>query len=421
MPGTQGIVAAIDMGTAKVACLIGRVERAAGGQRRIRVLGVGQHEAQGIDRGAVVDLRAGEDAVRCAVEAAEEMAGVRIRKVHVNLSTGTLTSWRTGVEIPIPPREITTNDLHRVLSEARARLPLGGRVLAHAVPLGYSVDGVQGIRDPRGMAGRRLGVNLHLVTAAPAPLRNLKLCIERAFLDIAGLVATPYAGGLACLVEDEMQMGATLIDLGAGTVSLARFRNGRLVDAGMLNVGGGHVTRDISAGLSTPLEHAERLKTLHGNALPGHTDDREYVDVPQIGDEPGAIPARVPRSLLIGIIRPRMEEIFELARDRLAESGEGLPASRRIVLTGGASLLPGARELAERILNAPVRLARPNGIDGLPETVNPAGFSVCAGLAAWAVRAPMEAPRRAPGRKVLPRFIRARRTGLVARWMRAVF
>lgn len=421
MPGTQGIVAAIDMGTAKVACLIARVERARDGLPRIRILGVGQHAAQGIDRGTVVDLRAGEDAVRCAVETAEAAAGVRIRKVHVNLSTGTLASYRTGVEIPIPPREISTHDLHRVLSEARARLPLGGRVLVHAVPLGFSVDGAHGIRDPRGMVGRRLGVNLHLLTAAPAPVRNLKLCIERAFLDLAGLVATPYASALSCLVDDEMQMGATLIDLGAGTVSFARFHDGRLIDAGMLTVGGNHVTRDISMGLSTPMEHAERLKTLHGNALPGDTDDREHVDVPQIGDEAGTIPARVPRSLLIGIVRPRMEEIFELARDRLAESADGLPPSPRIVLTGGAGLLPGARELAERILNAPVRLGRPQGIDGLPETVNAAGFSVCAGLAAYAVRAPLEAPRRAPRRGLLPRIIRARQSGLVGRWMRAVF
>ena len=271
------------------------------------------------------------------------------------------------------------------------------------------------------MVGRRLGVNMHLVTAAPAPVRNLKLCIERAFLDIERLVATPYAGALSCLVDDEMQMGVTLIDLGAGTASLARFHDGRLIDAGMLTVGGGHVTRDISAGLSTPFDHAERLKTLHGSALPSDTDDREHVDVPQIGDEPGAIPNRIPRSLLIGIIRPRMEEIFEMVRDRLAESADGLPAPGRIVLTGGASLLPGARELAERILGAPVRLGKPQGITGLPEGVNAAAFSACAGLAAYAVKAPLEAPRRAPRPGLLPRIIRAGRMGSVGRWLRAVF
>lgn len=421
MPGTHGVVAAIDMGTAKVACLIGRVERADDGRSRIRVLGVGEHAARGIDRGTVVDLQAGEDAIRCAVEAAEARAGVRIRRVWVNLSTATLVSYRTGVEIPVPHRVIDFDDLRRVLSEARARLPLGGRVLVHAVPLGYSVDGSRGIRDPRGMVGRQLGVNLHLLTAAPAPVRNLRLCFERAFLDIAGLVATPYASALACLVDDEMQMGATLIDIGAGTVSLARFHDGRLVDAGMLPVGGGHVTRDISVGLSTPLEHAERLKTLHGNALPGDTDDRAHVDVPQIGDEPGAVPNRIPRSLLIGIIRPRMEEILEMARDRLAEGGEAPPPSLRYVLTGGASLLPGARELAERILNAPVRLGKPWGFEGLPEGVNAAGLSVCAGLAAYALRAPMEAPRRAPGQRLLPGLVRMRRMGRVGRWLRAVF
>lgn len=420
MPNGQGLVAAIDMGTAKVACLIGQADRQHGGTARIRVLGLGQRGAHGIDRGTVVDLGAAEDAVRGAVEEAEGQAGLRIRRVHVNLSSATLTSYRTNVEVPIPAREIATDDLRRVLGEARARLMLGGRVLVHAVPLSFHVDGSRGIRDPRGMMGRRLGVNLHILTAAPAPVRNLKLCIERSFLDMVGLIATPYASGLACLVEDEMQMGATVIDLGQGTTSLAMFHENRLVDAGVLEVGGGHVTRDLSVGLSTPLDYAERLKTLHGSALPSPTDEREHVDVPQIGEE--ATPHRIPKSLLVGIVRPRAEEILELARDRMWESEATVPALRRVVLTGGGSLLPGLRELAERILNCPVRIGRPRGLEAAPEIEAAPGLSACAGLAWHWAKAPFEAPHGPLAHRALRALLPGvKPRGRLRRWLRAVF
>lgn len=271
------------------------------------------------------------------------------------------------------------------------------------------------MREPRGLVGDRLGVEMHIVTAAPGPVRNLEACVMRGHLRVAGFVASPYAAGLSSLVEDEKDLGVILIDMGGGTTSIAAFVGGALAFTDVVPVGGNHVTNDIARGLLTPVNHAERMKTLYGSALPSTADDRETIDVPQVGESDGDHLNRIPRSMLTGIIRPRIEETFELVRDRLVDSGFDRIAGRRLVLTGGASQLPGVRDLAARVLDKRVRVGQPLNVSGLADVTQGPAFSTCAGLLAYAVSGPIEAYARAE--RPLPQGRLAR----VGRWLKENF
>ncbi len=390
--GKQSLIAALDVGTTKVSCFIAKVDQTATPRRvPLRVVGVGHQVSMGMRKSAVVDLDHVEDAIRAAVEAAENMAGTTIRDVTVNLSAGHIASQCFQVPIQISGEPVSDEDLRYLLSQVRGQYQPEGRVVVHAIPTTYAMDGNWGIKDPRGMFGDELSVRMHMITAARATVRNLALCVERCHLEIENLVASPYASGLACLVDDEMELGSVCIDLGGGTTTLAVFSEGTCVHLDLIPVGGIQVTNDIARGLSTTLASAERLKTLYGSALASPTDDREMIDVPQIGEEDRHSPNHISRSLLTGIIKPRMEEVFELVRDRIRESGFERLASRRVVLTGGASQLTGVRELAARILEKNVRLARPLGLVGIADAAGGPAFSTCAGLLSYMVSAPTEA------------------------------
>ncbi|HYE51669.1 MAG TPA: cell division protein FtsA [Azospirillaceae bacterium] len=387
-----GLVAALDVGSTKVVCFIARVEDTGAA----RVVGIGHQVSRGVRAGAIIDMEAAETAIGTAVHAAETMAGEQIREVLVSMSGGQPESQTLTVETAVAGAEITDGDLRRALAQARNLNVAPDAELIHSIPVGYTVDGSKGIRDPRGMVGERLGVRLHVVTTAAGPVRNLGSCVARCHLGVEGFVMSPFAAGLACLVEDEMDLGVTLVDMGGGTTSMAVFFDGKLVWCDSVPVGGAHVTNDIARGLTTPLAHAERLKTLYGSALPSPADEREIIDVPQVGEEERGQANHVPKSLLVGIIQPRMEEIFELVRGRLEASGFAKMAGRRVVLTGGASQLPGVRELAQQVLDKQVRMGRPLRIGGLAESVGGPAFSTAAGLLAYAVQQHAEAPALAP-------------------------
>jgi cell division protein FtsA len=216
-------------------------------------------------------------------------------------------------------------------------------------------------------------------------VRNLASCVERCHLDVGGFVVSPYASGLATLAPDESDLGVTLIDMGGGTTTIAVFLGGNVIFTDVLPVGGLHVTNDIARGLSTPIADAERMKTLLGHAMTVAADEREYIDVPQVGEDDSGTPHQVPRSLLVGIIQPRMEEILELVRSRIETSGFDKVAGRRVVLTGGASQLPGLRDLAALILDKQVRIGRPARLRGLAEATAGPAYATAAGLIAYAM------------------------------------
>jgi cell division protein FtsA len=380
------MVAALDIGTTKICCFIARVE-----DDKPRVLGIGHQISRGLRNGSIIDLEAAGTSILNAVHAAEEMAGETIPRVVANLSGGFSASRIIRTEIGVAGREITDADMRRALETGYLMRDPGDRQVIHSVPVGFSVDDSRGIRDPRGMLGERLGVNMHVVTASGAAVRNQTSAIGRSHLEVEALVVSPYAAGLSCLVEDEIGLGVTVIDMGGGTTTIGVFFDGNLIFADYVPVGGGHVTNDIARGLSTPIAHAERLKTLFGSAISATTDEREMIAVPQIGEEDEGHVNHVPRSLLVGIIAPRIEETFELVRNRLEASGFDKVAGRRVVLTGGACQLHGAREFAGLILDKQVRIGRPQRVAGLAEATGGPAFATTAGLLHFALSERAEA------------------------------
>jgi cell division protein FtsA len=377
----SGVIAALDIGTTKVCCFIAQID----GEGNIRVVGIGHQKSRGLRAGAIIDMDAAEDSIRGAVHAAEQMAGETIREVFVNLSCGTPASQTVAVEVSIAGHEVGDADLRRVLGQGYLLNGSGDREIIHSIPVNYMIDGSRGIRDPRGMYGERLGVNMHVVSAGAGPVRNLKTCVARCHLDIRGLVVSPYAAGLATLVEDETDLGVTCIDMGGGTTSISVFLDGEVICTECIPIGGQHVTSDIARGLSTPLVHAERMKTLYGNALAASADEHDVIDVPQVGEDDRAVPNHVPKSILVGIIQPRLEETFELVRSRLEAGGFDRISGRRVVLTGGAGQLQGVREVAALILDKQVRMGRPLRIGGLADATAGPAFATCAGLLHYAV------------------------------------
>ncbi|MFN3826885.1 MAG: cell division protein FtsA [Micavibrio sp.] len=376
------VIAALDIGSSKIACFIARVVDDEG---RFQILGIGHQAAVGIKAGTVIDLAAAEAAIRQTVHAAENMAadvmkGYPLREVIINVPGVHGKSHNFNVEIHTLGHEVTDTDIRRALSKAQDQAASEARELIHTIPMGFSLDGNPNIRDPRGMVGNNLGVDIHLVTGDTPALRNFATCIEASHLDIAAMCLSPYAAGLSCLVDDEKDLGCTVIDMGGGVTSFAVFHGGAMVYADALPLGGQHVTSDIARGLTTSLADAERLKTLYGNAMATLADENEVIDVPVLGEDDRTHPNHVPRSLLVGIIQPRLEEILELTRARLNDSGVGQMAGRRVVLTGGASQIPGLRDLAQLILDKQVRQGRPIRVNGLAEAVNGPAFATTAGL-----------------------------------------
>ena len=389
----SGLIAALDIGTTKVCCFVAQVS----GDGNIRVVGIGHQKSRGLRAGAIIDMDVAEESIRGAVHAAEQMAGETIREVFVNLSCGSPISQTVAVEVSIAGHEVGDTDLRRALGQGYLHNESNDREIIHSIPVNYVIDGSPRIRDPRGMYGDRLGVNMHVVSASAGPVRNLKTCVARCHLELQALAVSPYAAGLSALVEDETDLGVSCIDMGGGTTSIAVFQDGEVVYTECIPIGGQHVTSDIARGLSTPLVHAERMKTLYGSTLATSADEHDVIDVPQVGEDEHAIPNHVPKSFLVGIIQPRLEETFELVRQHLEAAGLDKSAGRRVVLTGGASQLQGVRELAALVLDKQVRMGRPLRIGGLADATAGPAFATCAGLLQYAVTrfsaSPLEARR----------------------------
>jgi cell division protein FtsA len=384
-----GAVAAVDLGAAKVACFIMKPDGAKAAERTISVAGVGYVQSRGVKAGDVVEVDKAAEAIAKAVERAEAMAGVNVTGVTVATAGGRLECRRLAADAALGAKPIADADLSRAIATAVAPLKMPGRRVIHLRPIEWSVDGRGGVKDPRGMFGRRLGLRLALVSIDGHAFQTLAHCVERAHLEFDGVVAAPFASALATLEEDEMELGSALVDMGAGSTSLAVFSGGSLVHVDSVPVGGALVTQDVARGLSTSLAGAERIKTLHGSAIASTNEDREMIEAPPRGDDPAAGPIVAPRSLLKGIIAPRVEETFELVRDRLKDVP--LDPGAGVVLTGGASQLAGVRELAVRVFDRPVRLGRPRRAPHLADAAAGPAFCAAVGVLHRAAYGPREA------------------------------
>jgi len=418
-------VAALDIGTSKIVCLIARLkpcvqpESLSRRSHAVEILGIGHTRARGMKGGTVIDLAEAEEAVRHAVAAAERMAGLELDSVVTTVSAGRLQSELFHATVHVAGANVTNQDIERVLAAGSRHSLREGRVVLHSIPIGYALDGNRSVRDPRGMLGKRLGVDMHVVTADAAALRNLMLAIEHCHLTVEAMAAAPYVSGLSVLADDEADLGAAVIDMGAGTTTLAAFSGGHFVHADGFAVGGNHVTMDLARGLGANISDVERLKTLHGSVLAGVSDDRDVIAVPAVGADDREPPHLVSRQSLVAIIKPRVDEILEMVRDRLAASPLGADPRGRVILTGGASQLTGVAEMAARILGRQVRVGRPLGIAGLPEAAKGAAFAAAAGLLVY--------PQSAHAEHFEPRRARQAMTGTdgylsrVGRWLKESF
>ena len=390
------VVAALDVGSSKVVCLIGRL-RPHGPQQvltrrshSVEVIGFGHTVARGTKAGTVVNLAQAEDAIRRAVDAAERMASVEIESVVLSISSGRLASELFAAEIDIVGSAVSENDIARVLAAGSRHSLRDGRAVLHSLPVGYSIDGGNGIRDPRGMLGARFGVDMHVATTDVAAARNLMLAVERCHLDIEAMAASPYVAGLAVLADDEADLGAAVVDMGAGTTTIAAFQGGRLVRVDGFAVGGHHITMDLARGLNAGIADAERIKTLYGTVLSGGSDERDMITVPPLDEHEREQAQFVSRATVVSIIKPRVEEILEMVRDRLAACPFAGDRRGHVVLTGGASQLNGLPEFAARVIGRPVRLGRPLGIAGARDAAKGPAFAVAAGLLVYPQAAHLE-------------------------------
>jgi cell division protein FtsA len=379
-------VAVLDIGTFKIGCFIAHIDSAG----EIKIAGIGHQLSKGIRSGIITDFAEAEASIVSAVHAAEQMAGETIENVMVSLSGGNLTSRNVTVEMTLLGEEVTDRDIMDIVEQGRAGIAHNEHDIIHCIPVSYYLDGARGINDPRKMYGKKLGADLHVITGLPSVTRNLAHCVGRCHLNVQEYIASPYASGLSVLEEDEKQLGVTVIDMGGGVTSFSIFGGGKNLYTDAIPVGGMHVTNDIARGLSTSLVNAERLKTLHGSAIAASRDDQVMVEVPPLGEEDLDEPNTMPRSMLTGVIRPRIEEIFEIVRDKIQLAGVSNFSGKRVVLTGGASQLIGVREMANTILGKQVRLGRPKALPGLAEAVSGPAFATSLGMLEYVVKKPME-------------------------------
>jgi cell division protein FtsA len=418
--GRQPVVAALDLGASKVACFVMKPDGVNRNLRTLQTVGVGQAQSRGVRGGAIVNMDDAADAIARAVERAEAVAGVGVQGVSVTTAGGQLASHRVSSQVSLGARPISDHDLTRTISAALGQVRMPGRRPIHLLPIAWSVDGQRGVRDPRSMFGRVLGLELVVVSISETVFQTLSFCVERAHLEFHGVVAAPFSSALAALEDDEMDLGCTCVDMGGGSTSVAVFSNGALVHVDSLAVGGAHVTADIARGLSTSIAGAERIKTLHGSAIASSNEDREMIEAPPRGDDPGAGPVVAPRSLLKGIIAPRVEETLELLRERLKASGAPMEPGSGIVLTGGASQLAGVREVAVRVFDRPVRLGRPRRAPHLADAASGPAFCAAAGVLQRAAFGPREVVslRALAGAKPAQREDRSTPFGRITGWLR---
>ena len=390
----RGVVAVLDVGTSKIACLVLRVENLAedredglgslAGQAQFRVIGAATTRSRGVRFGEIDAMQETERAIRTAVQAAQKMAQVRVDHVIACLSGARPRSYGLAGEVQLAEGQVAESDVARVLAACDVPDFGQGREVLHAHPVNFAIDHRSGLGDPRGHVGNRLSADMHLLTIDTVAVRNLLHCIKRCDLEIAGIASSAYAAGLASLVEDEQELGAACIDMGGGSTGVSIFIKKHMIFADAVRLGGVHVSSDIAKGLRVPLATAERIKTFYGGVMATGMDDREMIEIGANCGDWEKDRKRVSRTALIGIMRPRVEEILEEVRAILDAAGfEQLP-SQQIVLTGGASQIPGLDGLAARILGQNVRLGRPLRVQGLPQAATGAGFASTVGLCLFA-------------------------------------
>ena len=414
-PGEQPLIAALDIGSSKVCALIATMD----GDEGVRVLGTGQRESRGVKRGFVTDIEASEYAVREAVELAERMSGVTIDDVWASYGAGGLISDVANVEVELGGHQVERTDIEQLLTDGREAIDRGGKVVLHAHPALYTIDGAQEVQQPIGLHADRLGVDIHVIAADAPPLRNLDYIIRAAHLGVRAIVASPVAAALACLTEEERDLGVALVELGAGVTNVSLHYGGILVGLRSIPLGARDISDDIAATFGVNRRDAERLKCFYGSAMTSPRDNHELIDANHRGAEEGAEPVRITRAQLMMVIRHRVEELTGEVDSVLKGLGFSGPIGRPVVLTGGGAELKNIADYMQGVLGRTVRVGRPKTLAGLPDAHSGPAFSTLVGLASLAASRSGDIRdialgttiRQAPAKGVLGRLIAAMKGG----------
>ncbi|MEP4197427.1 MAG: cell division protein FtsA [Aliishimia sp.] len=391
----RGVVAILDVGSSKIACLVLRFDGAAqmeetpemgalAGQAGFRVIGAATTRSRGVNFGEIASMQETERAIRTALQAAQKMAGIRVDHVIACFSGAEPRSYGLDNHLEMDGQVVTEQDVGRVLAGCDVPDYGADREVVHAQPVNFALDHRSGLIDPRGQIGNQLSVDMHMLTVDAMAVQHLAHCIKRCDLELAGIASSAYVSGIAALVEDEQELGAACIDMGGGSTGVSIFMKKHMIYADAVRMGGDHVTSDISMGLQVPTATAERIKTFYGGVHATGMDDREMIEINGDTGDYHHDRRTASRAELIGIMRPRVEEILEEVRVRLDAAGFDHLPSQQIVLTGGASQIPGLDMLASRILGQQVRLGRPLRVHGLPQAATGPSFASAVGLSLFA-------------------------------------
>ncbi len=372
MQANEKIIVGLDIGTTKITAVVGEML-----EDEINIIGVGSHPSTGLRKGIVVNIESTVDSIKKAVEEAELMAGCDISSVYAGIAGNHIKGLNSHGLIAIKGREITAQDVDRVIDAAKAIAIPADREILHVIPQEFIVDDMESIQNPVGMTAIRLEAKIHIITGAVSSARNIVKCCNKAGLEVCDIALESFASGEAVLTDEEKELGCIVADMGGGTTDLALFINNHLKFIYNLPLGGHNLTNDISIGLRTPLPEAEKIKIEHGTCIPEKVKNGSTIEVPAVG---GRAPKKLSKRILSEILEPRVEEIFSLLKKELFANGleNSFPAG--FVLTGGSVLLDGIIELAESIFNVPVRIGETNKIGGLKDIVKNPAYATSVGL-----------------------------------------
>jgi len=371
----DNLIVGLDIGTTKICAIVGNLT-----EEGIDIVGIGSSPSKGLRKGVVINIESTVASIKKAIEEAELMAGCEIKSVYAGIAGGHIKGFNSQGVIAIKNREVSPEDVKRVIEAAKAiAIPMDREVI-HILPQEFIIDDQDGIREPLGMSGVRLEAKVHIVTGAVASAQNIVKSCNRAGLEVADIVLEQLSSSEAVLSADEKELGVALVDIGGGTTDIAIFVDGAIKHTSVLSLGGNHLTNDIAVGLRTPMAEAERIKQKYGCCLSSLVGKDETIEVPSVG---GRKPRVLSRQLLCEILEPRVEEIFTLVNREIVKSGLEDMIASGVVITGGSTILEGMPELAEQIFNLPVRRGLPQRIGGLVDVVNSPVYATGVGLVVY--------------------------------------
>ena len=373
------IIAALDIGSSKICCLIAKIDK----NETLSIIGAGFQESKGLVSGVITDMLALENSIRNCVASAEKMASVRIKKIIVGFSSGNISIENLNIEIDLKGAVIGQGDLNRAYNFLSEKHNMGNRSILHVIPFQYSIDGNKGVKSPIGMIGDKLGVEISIISSDSNSLKNLENVVKHCDLEIDEIVYTPYATGLSLLSEEEKELGVALIDMGSTLTTVSIFYNGSILYTKSIPLGGNMVTNDISRIFSLSFANAERIKIINGQLIEELENSLSTIEVDILGEENESI--EITRRDLISVIKPRIYEIVNTINEIIIDSKYNNIIANRVVITGGVSQMEGLLDFTSKVFGKKARLAKSKQINALPENMKSPSFSAISSIVNYSI------------------------------------